>query len=155
MVKPLKPEFLDIINYAVCQAVNDYLEKDAVDFFRKVGEYHLEEALKRGYVKLDPDNKPLDQLIAIAHYLESTGYMERIQVNKLAEDGAIVEMFGVSVTKSSTDLLQANKQPSHYMTNIMLAALRRLGINAELKDMDYNEQEGHFKEYWRILGPKT
>jgi len=79
--------------------------------------------------------------------------MEKILINKLSESEAIVEMYGVSVTESSADLLRAGKQPSHFMTNIMLAALRRMGIQAELKDVDYNRDERRFRERWTVLGP--
>lgn len=147
----IKPEFFDTINYSICQAVNEYLREKATDFFQKVGEYHLDEALKRGLLKIEPHDKPLDVLIKIAKYLESTGYMEKISINKLSEKEAIVEMYGVSVTESSVKLLREGKQPSHYMTNIMFVALRRLGVQADLKDMEYNEKEARFKEYWRIL----
>ena len=152
-MKSIKPEFLDVVNYALCQAVDDYIGKDAVSFFRRVGEHHLDEALKRAFVTLNPKGKPLDNLIRIARYLESTGYMEKILINKLSESEAIVEMYGVSVTESSADLLRAGKQPSHFMTNIMLAALRRMGIQAELKDVDYNRDERRFRERWTVLGP--
>jgi len=144
-------EFLDTINYAICRVVNDYLGEEASKFFVKVGEYNLEEALRRGLIKLDPNLGPLDNLIAVAKYLESAGYMEKISIVKLSESEAIVEMFGVSVTKSSVDLLKAGRHPSHYMTNIMLATLKKLGIQAELRDVDFNEQDRHFKEHWKIL----
>jgi len=153
MGKDVKPEFLDIINYAVCQAVNEYLNEKATDFFRRVGEYHLDEAVERGFLRIEHGEKPLDSLIKIARYLESTGYMERIVINRLSEDEALVEMFGVSVTKSSVQLLKAGKQPSHYMTNIMLSALKRIGIQAELEDVAFDEKECHFKEHWKIIGP--
>ena len=148
----IKPEFLDIINYAICQAVDEFLDGKATEFFEKVGEYHLNEALKRGLIKIDPDDKPLDTLIRIARYLESVGYMEKILINKLSENEAFVEMHGVSVTRSSVKMLKENKQPSHYMTNIMIAALKKLGIRAELKDVEFDEEKCHFKEHWRVLG---
>lgn len=151
MGNAILPDFLDTINYAICQAANEYLGKETPKFFEKVGEYHLDEATRRGLVKLDAKDKPMNNLIAIAKYLESTGYMEKILIDRLNEKEAIVEMFGVSVTKSSADLLKVGKHPSHYMTNIMLAALRRLGIKAELRDVNYDEKERHFKEHWTIL----
>ena len=151
MVSEIKPEFFDTINYAICQAVNEYLGERAPTFFASVGEYHLQEALRRGFIKLDTNEKPLENLINIAKYLESTGYMERILITKLSEDEAIVEMHGVSVTSSSVNLLKAGKHPSHYMTNIMLAALRRIGIKAELRDVDFDEKDRRFKEHWTIL----
>lgn len=107
--------------------------------------------MKRGLIKIEPDDKPLDTLIKIARYLESVGYMEKIIINKLSENEALVEMHKVSVTRSSVKMLKENKQPSHYMTNIMLAALRKLGIRAELKDVEFDEEKCYFKEYWKIL----
>jgi hypothetical protein len=151
MASNVKPEFLDIVNYAICQAVNEYMEGRASEFFRKVGEYHLDEALRRGLVRIEPSDKPLDALLRIAKYLESYGYMEQIRINRIDEKEATVEMLGVSVTDSSARLLGEKKQPSHYMTNVMFAALKRLGVQAELRDMEFNREEKHFKEYWKIL----
>lgn len=151
MADYVKPEFLDIINYAICEAVNEYMDGKASEFFRRVGEHHLDEALRRGILTIDSNDKPLDVLLRIAKYLESHGYMGQIRVNRIDEKEAVVEMLGVSVTDSSTRLLGEKKQPSHYMTNIMFAALRKLGVQAELKDMEFDRDEKHFKEYWKIL----
>ena len=147
----IKPEFFDTINYSICKAVNERLGEDAKDLFKRVGECHLDEALERGLFTLGLDEKPLDTLIRLAKYLESTGYMKKILINKLSDKEAIVEMKGVSVTDSSAKLLGEGKHPSHFMTNIMFAALRRLGIQADLRDMEYNVKEARFKEYWKIL----
>jgi hypothetical protein len=151
MADYMNPEFLDIVNYAVCETVNEYMNGRATEFFRRVGEYHLEEALRRGVVRLEPSDKPLDALIKIAKYLESYGYMEEIRINRIDEKEATVEMLGVSVTDSSAQLLGEKRQPSHYMTNVMFAALKKLGVQAELRDMDFNREKKHFKEYWKIL----
>jgi len=139
----IKPEFFDTINYSICKAVNERLGEDAKDFFKRVGECHLDEAVARGFFT--------DTLIRLAKYLESTGYMDKIIINKLSETEAIVEMHGVTVTHSSAKLLQEGKHPSHFMTNIMFAALKRLGIQADLRDMEYDVNEARFKEYWKIL----
>ena len=147
----MKPEFLDIVNYAVCEAVNDFVDGKATEFFRRVGEYHLEEALRRGVVKIEPNDKPLDALVRIARYLESYGYMKEIRINRIDEKEATVEMLGVSVTDSSAQLVGEKKQPSHYMTNVMFAALKKLGVQAELRDMEFDRGTKHFKEYWKIL----
>jgi len=147
----IKTEFFDTINYSICQAVNEYLGVQSKAFFMKVGEYHLDEALQRGVLTIEADEKPLEVLIKIAKYLESTGYMETISINKLSEKEAIVEMRGVSVTESSAKLLGVGQHPSHFMTNMMFAALKRLGVQADLRDMEYDVKEARFKEYWKIL----
>jgi hypothetical protein len=107
--------------------------------------------LRRGIVRIEPNEKPLDALIKIAKYLESYGYMEQIRISRIDEKEATVEMLGVSVTDSSATLLGEKKQPSHYMTNVMFAALKRLGVQAELRDMEFDREKKHFKEYWKIL----
>ena len=144
-------KFLDIINYAICETVNDFLDGKELEFFRKVGEYHLTEASERHLLDLVIDDKPLDNLIKVARYLESMGYMEKISIKKLSESEAVIEMSGVSVTDSSVKMLEQGKHPSHYMTNLMQAALRKMNIKAELRDMDYNAETGFFREYWKIL----
>jgi len=151
MARAVNPEFLDIVNYAVCQAVNEYMGGRAPEFFRKVGEYHLDEALRRGLVRIDTNDKPLDILLKIAKYLESYGYMDEIRINRIDEKEATVEMFGVSVTDSSAQIVAEKKHPSHYMTNTMFAALKKLGVQAELRDMEFDREKKHFKEYWKIL----
>jgi hypothetical protein len=151
----LRPELLDIINFAICEAVNEYLGERSDEFFRRVGEYHLHEAMRRGLLRIDPHEKPLDVLATVARYLESNGYMERILIDKLGDNDAEVEMCGVSVTDSSVKILNEKKTPSHYMTNLMFAALSRLGVGARLKDVEYDQEKRRFREYWKILGRAT
>jgi len=58
------------------------------------------------------------------------------------------------VTTSSAKLLKEGRHPSHFMTNIMLATLSRLGIRAELRDVAFDEQACRFKEHWKVMGAK-
>lgn len=146
----VKSDFLDIINYAICQAVADYLNERATEFFQRVGEHHFDEALKRGLIKISPPDKPLDSLIKIAEYLESVGYMGKVVINKLSDSEAFVDMYDVTVTTSSIKMIKQGKAPSHFMTNLMFAALKRLGIKAELEDVRFDEEKRHFKEHWKI-----
>lgn len=152
--KCIDADFLDIINYAICKTVNEFLKERSRDFFRKVGEHHMEEAMRRGLLRIEPSDKALDVLVKIARYLESMGYMERIDISRLSEEEATVEMHGVSVTQSSARLLREGMEPSHLMTNIMFAALKRFGIKAELRELEYDEGGRRFKEHWRIVTAK-
>jgi hypothetical protein len=145
-------DLLDILNLAICYASNEYMKDKTAEFFRKVGEYHLEEAIKRGYVKIESQDKPLDVLENIARYLESTGYMQQIIIQRFGDYEAVVEMKGVAVTRSSNEILTKGKQPSHFMTNIMLAALKRIGVEAELEEVEFDSTGNTFKEHWRVLG---
>ncbi len=149
----IKNEFFDSINYAICRAVNFHMGKRAAELFRTAGEYHLEEALRRGLISFQPADAPLDRLCKVARYLEACGYMERIVVNKLSDTEAVVEMHGVTVTESSARLLGEGCAPSHYMTNMMFAALKGLAIRADLQDVEYDAAAARFKEHWRILPP--
>jgi hypothetical protein len=38
------------------------------------------------------------------------------------------------------------------MTNIMLAALKRIGVEAELEEVEFDSTGNTFKEHWRVLG---
>lgn len=145
-------DLLDILNLAICYASNEYMKDKTAEFFRKVGEYHLEEAIKRGYVKIESQDKPLDVLENVARYLESTGYMQQIIIQRFGDYEAVVEMKGVAVTRSSNEILTKGKQPSHFMTNIMLAALKRIGVEAELEEVEFDSTGNTFKEHWRVLG---
>ncbi len=149
----IKNEFFDAVNYAICRAVHEYAGDRAGEFFQRVGEFHLDEALRRGLVDFQPEDTPLERLIKIARYLEACGYMEKIVIEKLSDTEAIVEMHGVSVAGSSARLVQEGREPSHYMTNMMFAALKRLAIRADLQDMEFDVKTAHFKEYWKILAP--
>ena len=148
----IKNEFFDAVNYAICRAVNRHLEEQATEFFRTVGEFHLQEALRQGLLCFQSEDSPLDRLCKVARYLEACGYMERIVIEKLSATEAIVEMHGVTVSASSAALLREGRQPSHYMTNLMFAVLREQSIQAELQDMEYDAEAARFKEHWRILG---
>jgi hypothetical protein len=148
----IESDLLDILNLAICYASNDYLKDGTAEFFRKVGQYHLEEATKRGYVKIESQDKPLDVLEKIARYLESTGYMKQITIQRLSDREAMIEMKGVAVTRSSNEILSKGKQPSHFMTNMMLAALKRIGVEAELEEVEFDSAGNRFKEHWKVLG---
>ncbi len=149
-MKPVKPEFLDVLNYAICSVANDMLGSEgAKNFFRKVGEYHLEEAVRRGFISLEGEN-PLDVLLGIARYLEDMGYMGKIEIERLSDTEAIVTMREVTVTESSIRLLSRGREPSHFMTNLMFAALRKLGIEAELRELEAKPEENMFREHWII-----
>lgn len=77
--------------------------------------------------------------------------MERVSIHRLSEKDAIVEINGVTVAESSARLLKEGNAPSHFMTNIVFAALKTYAIQAGLKDMEYDEKETRFWEYWKIL----
>jgi len=146
----IKPEFLDIINTAICQAIHRHIGKKAAEFFREVGELHLNEVLKRELVKIELNDKPMDVLSKIAKYLESEGYMEKITIEKLSRNEAILKMHGVSVLRSSARMIREHKQPSHFMTNVMLASLRRIGIDAAVEDTEIDEENGYVEEHWKM-----
>ncbi len=149
----IKNEFFDSINYAICRAVDFHMGERATELFRTVGEFHLEEALRRGLISFQPADSPLDRLCKVARYLEACGYMEKIVVDIVSGTEAIVEMHGVTVSESSARLLGEGRIPSHYITNMMFAALKGLAIRADLQDMEYDAAAARFKEYWRILPP--
>ncbi|RLG44035.1 MAG: hypothetical protein DRN78_00775 [Thermoproteota archaeon] len=66
----------------------------------------------------------------------------------MSENEPELDMFGVSVLNSSVELVESGRSPSHYMTNIMFAALEDYGISAELIDLGFDLERNHVKERW-------
>lgn len=149
-MKLVRPEFIDFINYNICKAYSEFYGKDAaVGFFRHVGEVGFQELRKT----VDfPSSNPYDVLKTVGKFLERMGYMAKIQLTKVEEDEVIIEMFGVSVTKSSMRLTEEGASPSHFMTNLMFAALEEVsGVRADIYDLTLeqpSEETGYAKEKW-------
>jgi len=149
-IRMVKPEFLDFVNYNICKAYSELHGKDvAVDFFRRVGEIGFQEMKER----VDfPSADPYDVLRRVGEFLEGMGYMSKIQLTKVEEDEVIIEMFGVSVIKSSIILTEGGASPSHFMTNLMFAALKDVSeVRADIYDLTLEQpsaETGYAKEKW-------
>lgn len=144
---PVDPAFLDMINYGICYVLNErYGKKESETIFREVGRVCYKRMKEGDLIRLKED--PMETLIEIAKFLERMGYMEKILVNKVSENELEFDMFGVSVLSSSAELVGSGRAPSHYMTNIMFAALEDYGIDAELIDLGFEPERNHVKERW-------
>ncbi|MBS7638284.1 hypothetical protein KEJ49_05300 [Candidatus Bathyarchaeota archaeon] len=149
-IKPIKPEFLDFINYNICKAYSETHGKEAAEaFFRKVGRIGFQELRSR--IEF-PSREPYEVLRKVASFLEEMGYLAKIQLTKVEEDEVIIEMFGVSVVNSSMRLVREGASPSHFMTNLMFAALEEMcGLRADIIDLTLEQptaETGYAKEKW-------
>ncbi|MBS7609035.1 hypothetical protein KEJ19_00485 [Candidatus Bathyarchaeota archaeon] len=149
-MKMVRPEFIDFLNYNICKAYSELYGKEAAEaFFHRVGEIGFQELRKM--VEF-PSSEPYDVLRTIAEFLERMGYMSKIKLTKVEENEVIIEMFGVSVTRSSIRLLKEGASPSHIMTNLMFAALKELsGIHADIYDLTLEQpspETGYGREKW-------
>lgn len=149
-IKPIKPEFLDFVNYNICKAYSETHGKEAAEaFFRKVGRIGFQELRRR--VEF-PSREPYEVLRRVAGFLEEMGYLAKIQLTKVEEDEVIIEMFGVSVVNSSMRLVREGASPSHFMTNLMFAALEEMcGLSANIVDLTLEQptvETGYAKEKW-------
>jgi len=149
-VKMVRPEFLDFVNYNICKAYSEAHGKDAAEaFFRRVGEVGFQELKRRvGF----PSSDPYEVLKTVGGFLERMGYMSKIQLTKVEENEVVIEMFGVSVIKSSIRLVEGGDSPSHFMTNLMFAALKEVsGVRADIIDLTLEQpsaETGYAKEKW-------
>ena len=148
--KIIRPEFIDFVNYNICKAYMEYYGKEAgIGFFRRVGEIGFQELRK---IVDFPSSDPYEVLKTVGEFLERMGYMSKIQLTKVEENEVVIEMFGVSVIKSSMRLIREGANPSHFMTNLMFAALKELsGIQADIYDLTLeqpSEDTGYTKEKW-------
>jgi len=149
-VKPVRPEFLDFVNYNICKAYSETHGKDTAEgFFRRVGEIGFQEL--RRMVEF-PSSDPYEVLKKVGGFLEGMGYMSKICLTKVEEDEVVIEMFGVSVIKSSIRLVEGGASPSHFMTNLMFAALKEVsGVHADIYDLTLEQpsaETGYAKEKW-------
>jgi len=149
-VKMVKPEFLDFVNFNICKAYSERHGKDeAVGFFRRVGEIGFQGLRKMVDFK---SSDPYEVLGTVGEFLEDMGYMSKIQLTKVEEDEVIIEMFGVSVIESSIRLTEGGASPSHFMTNLMFAALKEVsGVHADIYDLTLEQpsaETGYGREKW-------
>ncbi len=148
--KKIEPEFLDLVNYGVCSALSTLHGSEAAEMvFRLAGKFNYRELKRKGIVD---SSSPIDALRSVASYLENSGYMNKIDLTEVTENEVIVDMYGVSVVESSKRLVDEEKSPSHYMTNMMFAALKDLfQIQAEITHLDIEipeEETDHVREKW-------
>jgi len=154
--KKIEPGFLDLVNYGVCSALSELYGREAAEkVFRLAGKINFLELSRR--TDIDPSS-PIAALRSIASYLEASGYMSKIALTKVTDNEVIIDMYGVSVAESSKRLVEEKKTPSHYMTNMMFAALRELfQVEAEIIHLDIEIPEkdiDHVRERW-ILRKKS
>ena len=153
MSKPrgISPDFLDLMNYSLCSAVTKLAgKKMAEDIFRLTGEIAFEELKTKLALR---KTKPFDTLERIARYLESSGYMSRITLEKVDEHKIRMNAYGITVGESAARLSQQNLVISHFMTNIMFATLRKMyGSEVKLKKLltDELSNKKHGTELWVI-----
>ncbi len=99
-----------------------------------------------------PSSDPYEVLRTVGKFLEDMGYMSKIRLTKVEENEVIIEMFGVSVIKSSIRLVEGGDSPSHFMTNLMFAALKEMsGVRADIYDLTLEQpsaETGYAKEKW-------
>jgi len=146
----VKPDFLDFVNYNICKSYSEIHGKNAaIGFFHRVGEIGFQELRK---IIDFPNSDPYDVLKTVGEFLEQMGYMSKIQLTKVEKDEVIIEMFGVSVIKSSIRLTKEKASPSHFMTNLMFAALKEIsGVRADIYDLTLEQPSvdtGYAKEKW-------
>ena len=151
-IKKIEPGFLDLVNYGVCSTLSKLYGIEATkEVFKLAGETNFRELKSR--IRID-SSTPVATLRSIASYLEESGYMNAINLTKVTEHEVIIDMYGVSVAESSKRLVDGKMEPSHYITNMMFAALKELHhMEAEITHLDIQipkEEIDHVREKWTL-----
>lgn len=144
-------DFFDFVNYNVCRAVSETLGKEQAEgVYRRAGEIGYSILKERGIVKTE-GLTPVEVLTQIVEFLEASGYMRRIEVNHISDVEMEVDMYGVSVLASSMKLTGEGYAPSHFMTNLMFAALRDLGFTGNLDELTFEGEIDQVREHWQLV----
>jgi len=146
----IRGEFLDLVNYGICRAVSEAVGPErASEIMRQAGRHNFHSLVaQQPYIR---ENDPLKTLANIAKFLEEVGYAERVVVKRVSDKVLEMDMYGISVIKSSYELIHGGFSPSHISTNLMFAALENQGVTADLEELHFDLNTNHVKERWTLV----
>lgn len=145
--KRIGTDFFNSLVYSICRAISEALGKEGAErVLARSGELLLSEiesgkTLDRGDV-----GKTLRD---IADYLEVGGYVGKIDIEARGHLEYVIDMWDAPAHDSSQRLIAGGWAPSHVFTNTVFAALRTMGLNAELAHLDVSEPR-HTRELWKL-----
>jgi hypothetical protein len=150
MMNAVNPDFFDFVNYNFCRAISEHVGREqAAQVFERAGEIGYATLKAQGVIQTEGQSA-LDVLVQIVRFLETNGYMGRIELDRISETEMQVDMYQVSVMDSSVQLTDQGYSPSHIMTNLMFAALKEFGMSVQLAELGFEPEADHVREHWKL-----
>ncbi|MCX8191946.1 MAG: hypothetical protein N3F06_03975 [Nitrososphaerales archaeon] len=143
--------------YCLCKAIYEFLGEDAWKVVWRSGEILFKELEERLNLKNEKDY--VKTLQRLAQYLQESGYVEHINVNRLLdemkqrrseEELIVYEMVNPALTKWAERLTKEGGAPAHISTGLLLAALKKYGLKGEMVEGPVFLPDGRVIEKWKI-----
>jgi hypothetical protein len=120
----------DLTVYAIYYAIYDLLKEDKWKVIWKAGEVLYNEI--KGRIKTVKVKKPFEALRRLAKWLKNIGYIEDIEVHKVAEDEVECVMLNPIISPGAKRLIDRGRVPAHISTALMFAVLKQFNMKAEI-----------------------
>jgi hypothetical protein len=143
------PDFFDLEIYAIYHAVYDLVKEDTWKVVWKAGEIVYDEIKDKIGVVGEKD--PFKVLKKLAEWLKQVGYINDIELHKIAEDEIEYVMFEPIITPGAKRLIKEGRVPAHISTSLMYAALKQFNMRAEMVGEPRFLPDGRVIERWKLL----
>ncbi len=143
------PEFFDLEIYAIYHAIYDLIGEDTWKIVWRVGEIVYNEVKdKIGIVGVED---PFEVLKKLADWLKRVGYIEDIEVFKVAEDEIEYVMRNPIISQGAKRLIEEKRVPPHISTALMFAALKQFNMKAKMVGEPRFLPDGRIAERWKLF----
>jgi hypothetical protein len=143
------PEFVDLTIYAIYYAIYDLLKEDTWKIVWKAGEVLYNEIKEK--IKTVEVKEPFEALRRLAKWLKDVGYIEDIEVHKVAEDEVEYVMLNPIISPGAKRLIDQGRVPAHISTALMFAVLKQFNMKAEMVGTPKFLPDGRVVERWKLI----
>jgi|Deesub1362B_J571_1020462.scaffolds.fasta_scaffold05340_4 hypothetical protein len=143
------PDFFDLEIYAIYYAIYDLVGEDTWKVVWKAGEIVYNEIKDK--IGAADAKDPFESLKKLAEWLKKVGYIEDIEVRKVAEDEIEYVMLNPIITSGAKRLIQEGRVPAHISTALMFAALKQFNMKAEMVGEPKFLPDGRAVERWKLI----
>ena len=147
------PDFFDLEIYAIYYAIYDLIGEDTWKVVWKVGEIVYEEIKDK--IGATDVKDPFEALRKLAEWLKKVGYIEDIEVRKVAEDEVEYIMLNPIITPGAKKLVKEGRVPAHISTALMFAALKQFNMKAEMIGEPKFLPDVRAIEKWKLFKSNT
>ncbi len=145
----VNPTFFDLELYAIYHAAYDLIGDDAWKIVWKSGEIVYDEIKEN--IGAATANDPFEALRKVADWLKKMGYIEAIEIRKVAVDEIEYVMCDPIILIGAKRLIKEGRVPAHISTALMFAVLKQFNLKAEMVGDPKFLPDGRAIEKWRLI----